>query len=145
MAAESSTTATATTEKTRGLAKQFVDYAESADFENAYRLLNHDGRFIMTGQTEVSGVYNGLDDIFARLAPKLTGFTVRPEIKVSEILVDGDKAFIRAMGVGAGAYGPYEQPYYGYFLRAEGEGLSEIIEYLDPVQLELSVFGKKLV
>jgi ketosteroid isomerase-like protein len=134
-----------TTEKTRALAKQFVDSVESADFEKAYRLLNHDGRFIMTGQTQVSGVYNGLDDIFARLAPKLAGFTERPEIKVSEIMVDGDKAFIRAVGVGAGQYGPYKQPYYGYFLRAEDDGLSEIIEYLDPVQLELAVFGKKLV
>ncbi|KAK5059841.1 hypothetical protein LTR84_009724 [Exophiala bonariae] len=133
------------TEATRNLAEKFVAYVESADFEKAYRLLNDDGKFIMTGQTKVSGVYNGLDDIFTRLAPQLAGFTQRPEIKVSEILVDGDKAFIRAVGVGAGQYGPYKQPYYGYFLRAEGDGLSEIVEYLDPVQLELAVFGKKLV
>lgn len=134
-----------TTEKTRALAEKFIAFAESAEFEKAYRLLNDDGKFIMTGQTQCSGVYNGLDDIFARLAPQLAGFTERPQIKASEILVDGDKAFIRAVGTGAGKYGPYKQPYYGYFLRAKGEGLSEIIEYLDPVQLELAVFGKKLV
>ena len=133
------------TEKTRELAKQFVGFVETMDFEKAYRLLNSDGRFILTGQTQASGVYNGLDDIFARLAPQLSGFTERPVIKVSNLVVDGDKAFIQAVGEGAGAYGPYKQPYYGYFLRAEGEGLAEIIEYLDPVQLEVAVFGKKLV
>lgn len=134
-----------TTEKTRVLANQFVHHVLNADFEKAYRLLNPNGRFILTGQTQASGVYIGLDDIFTRLAPHLSGFTERPEIKFSDIVVDGDKAFLRAVGVGAGAYGPYRQPYYGYFLRAEGEGLSEIIEYLDPVQLEVALFGKKLV
>lgn len=133
------------TEKTRSLANKFVEYVESANFEEAYRLLNQDGRFILTGQTAASGIYIGLDDIFTRLAPALTGFTERPEIKVSDVVVDKDKAFIRAIGVGEGTYGPYKQPYYGYFLRAEGEGLSEVIEYLDPVQLEVAVFGKKLV
>jgi hypothetical protein len=133
------------TERTQALAKQFVEYVETQEFEKAYRLLNSNGRFILTGQTKASGVYNGLDDIFARLAPALAGFTERPKIKVSDMVVDGDKVFIRAVGVGAGAFGPYEQPYYGYFLRAEGEGLAEIIEYLDPVQLEVAVFGKRLV
>lgn len=134
-----------TTENTRRLANQFVDHVQNADFEKAYRLLNPDGRFVLTGQTQASGVYIGLDDIFVRLSPHLSGFTERPEIKFSDIVVDGDKAFLRAVGVGAGSYGPYKQPYYGYFLRAEGDGLGEIIEYLDPVQLEVALFGKKLV
>jgi hypothetical protein len=134
-----------TTEKTRSLANKFVEYVESANFEEAYRLLNPDGRFILTGQTPASGMYIGLEDIFTRLAPALSGFTERPEIKISDVVVDKDKVFIRAVGEGVGTYGPYNQPYYGYFLRAEGEGLSEIIEYLDPVQLEVALFGKKLV
>lgn len=136
---------TTSTEKTRALANKFVEYVGSARFEEAYRLLNQDGRFILTGETPASGVYVGLDDIFNRLAPVLSGFTERPEIVFSDMVVDGDKAFLRAVGSGAGTYGPYKQPYYGYFLRAEGEGLSEIIEYLDPVQLEINLFGKKLV
>lgn len=84
----------------------------------------------MTGDTRPSGVHEGLEDIFTRLAPKLSGFTELPKIKVADILVDGDRAFVRAVGVGAGAYGPYHQPYYGYFLREQGDGLAEIIEYL---------------
>ncbi|AMK24361.1 MULTISPECIES: nuclear transport factor 2 family protein [unclassified Sphingobium] len=132
-------------EKTRALVRQFVDHLEAQRFEQAYRLLNRDGRFVMIGDTPASGVYEGLEDIFARLAPKLAGFTQLPMIKVSDILIDGDRAFIRAVGAGAGAYGPYHQPYYGYFLRVEGEGLAEIVEYLDTVQLEIALYGKKLV
>lgn len=132
-------------EKTRALVLQFVDHLEAQRFEQAYSLLNADGRFVLTGETPASGVYEGLDDIFGRLAPKLSGFTELPKIKVSDIVVDGDKAFVRAVGVGAGAYGPYKQPYYGYFLRVEGDGLAEIVEYLDTVQLEVALYGKKLV
>lgn len=134
-----------TTEHTRALANKFVDHVSAARFEEAYRLLNPDGKFILTGETKGSGVYVGLDDIFNRLAPVLSGFTERPKIVFSDVVVDGDKAFLRAVGEGAGTYGPYKQPYYGYFLRAEGEGLGEIIEFLDTVQLEIALFGNKLV
>lgn len=132
-------------DKTRALVAKFIDHLEAQRFEEAYRLLNPGGRFVMTGQTPASGTYEGLDDIFTRLAPKLSGFTELPKIKVSDIVIDGDKAFLRATGVGAGAYGRYEQPYYGYFLRVEGDGLSEIVEYLDTVQLEVALYGKALV
>lgn len=132
-------------EKTRALADRFVEYVSTARFEDAYRLLNQDGQFVLTGQTPASGVYKGLDDIFARLAPALSGYTERPKIVFSDILVDGDKAFLRASGIGKATYGVYEQPYYSYYLRAEGDGLSEIIEFFDPFQIEAAFYGKKLV
>lgn len=133
------------TEKTRVLANKFVDCVSTTRFEDAYRLLNPDGHFVLTGQTPASGVYKGLDDIFARLAPALSGYTERPTITFSDIIVDGDKAFLRASGIGRATYGVYKQPYYGYYLRAEGDGLAEIIEYFDPFQIESCFFGKKLV
>ncbi|KIV91945.1 hypothetical protein PV10_06432 [Exophiala mesophila] len=135
----------ASTEKTRALANKFVEYVTTTQFEEAYRLLNQDGQFILTGQTPASGVYKGLDDIFARLAPALSGYTERPTIRVSDVLVDGTQAFVRASGEGKATYGEYKQPYYGYYLRRDGEGLSEIIEFFDPLQIEIAFFNKKLV
>jgi hypothetical protein len=131
--------------KTRTLVDRFVDFVATQRFEDAYRLLNPGGRFILIGQTPASGVYIGIDDIFARLAPALSGFTERPKIEFSDIVIDGNTAFLRAVGKGAGTYGVYEQPYYGYFLRVEGDGLSEIVEYLDTVQLEVALYGKRFV
>lgn len=131
--------------KTRELVDRFIDSVETQRFDEAYNLLNADGRFVLTGKTEASGVYATRDEVFARLAPKLTGFTELPKIKVIDFLVDGDRAFLRAVGAGAGAFGPYEQPHYGYYLRVEGDGFAEIVEYLDTVELEVAVYGKKLV
>jgi hypothetical protein len=129
----------------RDLVDRFIEYVSSARFEDAYRLLNPDGQFVLTGQTPASGVYKGLDDIFARLAPALSGYTERPKIEFSDVLIEGNKAFLRASGVGRATYGPYIQPYYGYYLRADGDGLAEIIEFFDPFQIEAAFFGKKLV
>ncbi len=132
-------------EDARALVQLFVDYVGSGHFEDAYRLLKPHGRFILIGQTPASGVYEGVDDIFSRLAPKLSGFTQRPKITFSDIVFDGENAFLRASGRGMGTYGAYDQPYYGYFLRIEGDGLIEIVEYLDTVQLEFALYGQKLV
>lgn len=134
-----------TTEQTRVLVDKFVEYVSTARFEDAYRLLNQDGVFVLTGQTPASGIYKGLDDIFGRLQPVLSHYLERPTIQFTAVLVDGDKAFCRASGVGQATHGVYKQPYYGYYLRAEGEGLGEIIEFFDPFQIEKCFYGQKLV
>jgi len=109
-------------------------------------MLNPDSSYTLIGQTKISGTYHGPDDVFKRLAPLLSHFKVRPQMKFSEVLVDGDRAFLRASSTGGvGTYGPYEQPYYGFYLRVEGEGFAELVEYLDPTQLDVFLFGKKLV
>ena len=123
--------------------KHFLDHC--ARKPGVYRMLNADARYTLIGKTKASGIYIGPDDVFARLAPLLSNFTERPQMKFSHILVDGDQAFLRASGKGDGLYGPYEQPFYGFYFRVKGEGFAEMIEYLDPVQLEISLFGKKLV
>ncbi|GGJ53092.1 hypothetical protein CDQ92_11510 [Sphingopyxis bauzanensis] len=134
-----------TTEKTRALVDRFIEHNEAGRFEDCYRMLNVDGNYTLIGKTEASGVYYGPDDILTRLAPLLSNFTERPRMRVSHILVDGDQAFVRASGKGAGIHGPYEQPYYGFYFRAANEGFSELVEFLDPTELEISLFGKKLV
>jgi hypothetical protein len=131
-------------EKTRELAKFFVENVEAQTYEEVYAKLNPDGRFIMIGKTPASGVFLNRKDVFDRLAPLLANYKTRPTIRFSQVLVDGDQAFLRASGKGEGIYGVYEQPYYGYYFRVEGDGYAEIIEYLDTVQLEVALFGSKL-
>jgi hypothetical protein len=81
-----------------------------------------------------------------RLAPLLVHFTARPQMTFSEIMIDGYRAFLRASSTGgAGRYGPYAQPFYGFYLRVEGEGFAELVEFLDPLQLDVALFGKRLV
>ena len=73
-----------------------------------------------------------------KLSTSIVGF-----FTFSDIIIDGDRAFLRASGVGKATHGVYKQPYYGYYLRAEGDGLAEIIEYFDPFQIESCFFGKQ--
>lgn len=132
--------------KTRALVERFIELDTAERFEDCYRMLNPDGRFIFIGECAASGVYHGPDDLLARLAPLLGNYKVRPKMEFSEIMIDGNRAFLRASSTGGeGLHGPYAQPYYGFYLRVEGDGFSEIVEFLDPVQLEVSLFGKKLV
>jgi len=70
---------------------------------------------------------------------------VRPTITFSHVMVDGDQAFLRASGQGVGRYGPYSQPYYGYWFRAVDDGYADIIEFNDPTEMETQLFGKMLV
>lgn len=132
-------------EKTRALIEKFIEHNQAGRFEECYRMLNPDARYTLIGKTRASGTYIGPDDVFARLAPLLSNFTERPRMQFSHILVDGNQAFLRASGEGCGLYGRYEQPFYGFYFRVENGGFAEMIEYLDPLQLEISLFGKELV
>lgn len=132
--------------KTRALVERFIELDVAGRFEDCYRMLNPDAVYTLIGESPVSGTYYGPDDTMERLAPLLVHFTARPQMEFSEIMIDGNRAFLRASSTGgAGKYGPYAQPHYGFYLRVEGDGFAELVEFLDPVQLEVSLFGKKLV
>jgi hypothetical protein len=132
-------------ENTRALVQKFIEHIEAQQFDAAYRMLNPNGRFTLLGKTPASGTFNGIDEFLERLAPFVSNFKVWPSMRFSDTVVDGDKAFLRASGRGEGLFGPYEQPFYGFYIRVEGSGFAELIEFLDPTQLEIAVFGKKLV
>jgi len=107
--------------KTRALVERFVELDVAGRFEDCYRMLNPDARYTIIGESPVSGTYHGPDDVFARLAPLLAHFTIRPQMRFSEIMIDRDRAFLRASSSGgAGRFGPYAQPQYGFYLRVEG-------------------------
>ncbi|GAY22558.1 MULTISPECIES: nuclear transport factor 2 family protein [Sphingobium] len=132
--------------KTRALVDRFIERDVAGDFEACYRMLNADAVYTLIGESPVSGTYYGPDDTMERLAPLLVHFTVRPQMTFSEIMIDGYRAFLRASSTGgAGKYGPYAQPFYGFYLRVEGEGFAELVEFLDPLQLDVALFGKRLV
>lgn len=133
-------------EHTRALVRQFIDRMERNKAADAFGMLNPDGRITIIGKTEVSGTFTGPEALFAHLSRFESAVKTWPEYRFSAaVVVDGDQAFLRASGGGEGLYGAYEQPHYGYYMRVEGEGFAEIIEYMDPTQLELAFLGRKLV
>ncbi len=131
-------------EKTREIIQKFISHIETMQFAEAFSLLNDDGKYIVIGKTPVSGTYHGRKDLFERLLPALGSFTTPPKVKFADVAVDGNQGMLRASGAGVGPTGAYDQPYYVWAVRVEGEGFSEMIEFMDTVQLETALFGKVL-
>ena len=129
----------------REVVRRYIEHFENRRYGEALGMLKEDGRYILIGKTAASGVYNGRQDLFDRLIPLLGAFKEPPALKFSAEIVDGNRAAIRAGGVGLGPYGPYEQPYYVWLVEVDGEGFSEMIEFIDTVELETAIFGKTLV
>lgn len=130
---------------TRKIVQTFIDHIHASRFVEAFSMLNEDGKYTVIGTTPASGTYHGRADLFARLLPVLGTFKVPPTLKFGDVVVDGDKAALRASGAGVGPTGDYAQPYYVFFATVKGEGFAEIIEHLDTAMLETAAFGKKLV
>ena len=128
--------------KTRALIQKFIDHVTAFEFVEAFSLLNKDCRYIIIGKTPLSGVYIGPEEVFAKLLPVLGGFPTPPTLTFGDVIVDGDKGMIRASGKGVGPTGTYDQPYYAWYVRVEGDGFAEMIEFLDTAELMSAAYGK---
>jgi ketosteroid isomerase-like protein len=125
----------------RDVAKKFSSAIEAMDFPAAFSLLAEDGKYIVIGTTKVSRTYNGRADLFENLIPVLGTCLEPPVLTFEEPIVDGDRVVMLASGAGVGPTGPYDQPYYAFVARVEGDGFSEVIEFMDTKMLETAFFG----
>lgn len=132
---------------TRMLMEKFARLITEEEFYEAFSMLNEDGKYVIIGTSKASGVYNGRADFLDRITKVLSGFVVPPKVQFRQFIVDGDHGFLLGSGSegSKGVTGPYRQPYYGWYVRTEGDGFAEMIEFLDPNQLETALFGKRLV
>jgi hypothetical protein len=135
-------------EHVRAVAKKFMDFLEARQPLEAIGMLGETGRFIVIGNTPISGVYEGKTAFLALVTPVLSTLpaSAAPRMKFSETIVEGNRVVMLASGEGEGPGGtPYIQPYFCYVGRVEGDGFSEIIEFNDTVMVETALFGKKLI
>lgn len=130
---------------TRDTSVRFGQLIEEMRFIEAFSMLAADGRYIVPGTTPVSRIYAGRQDLLDNLVPVLSTFTVPPQLRFQQPIVDGDRAALIAGGSGTGPTGPYDQPYYAFVVTVRGDEFSKIIEFMDLTMLETAVFGKKLV
>jgi ketosteroid isomerase-like protein len=129
---------------TRKWVKHFIDNVMGQTYEEVLNKMTKDSYFVLLGNTPVSGKFSK-EECFTKMAPEYERYIVRPEIGFSHIMVDGDMALLRASGRGTAKYGPYTQPYYGYWFRATEEGYAEIIEWNDPIEMATKMYGTTLI
>ena len=130
---------------TRALVQTFIDHVANGRALEAFNMINEDGVYVLIGKTPLSGKYHGRKDVLERFLGPIATWPSPPSLTFGEVIVEGDKAAVRASGTGVGPTGPYRQPYYMFYIRVANGGFAEVIEYLDTVEVEEAAYGKKLV
>lgn len=130
---------------TRALVQTFIDHVANGRALDAFNMINEDGTYILIGETPLSGTYHGRKDVLERFLGPIATWPSPPALTFGDVIVEGDKAAIRASGGGIGPTGPYSQPHYMFYVRVANGGFAEVIEYLDTVAVEVAAYGKKLV
>ena len=131
---------------TYAVTRRFIELFEAKEVSKAYAMIGYRGRFILIGNTPVSGVFVGWHQFMERMGGVWKDLHSPSTTRFSEVIVDGDRVVMLASGEGYALEGrQYTQPYYAFVARVEGDGLAELIEFCDTVMIEQAYFGKKLV
>jgi len=131
---------------TREVAQRYIDLLCAGRIEDAFGVLAEDATYKIIGQTPLSAPMKGRKTVIDALVPALATFKEKLKLTYQDLIVDGDRAVILASGKAVGPLGlPYVQPNYALVLRIKGDYIVECIEFMDTVEVETKLAGKKLV
>lgn len=130
---------------TRETAQKYIDLLAAMKFVDAFEMLAPKGKYSIIGKTPLSRTYSR-DELLNVLVPGLSVFKQPPTLTFSDLIVDGNRAVALASGHGIGPTGlPYDQPNYAMVLRIENGAITEVVEFMDTVEVETQVFGRTFV
>jgi len=129
----------------RGVVEEYWRRLESGDVPGAMGLMAQDVTYRMTGKTPVSGTYHGMAEVNERLlAPvfsRIQGLSLVPD----EFIGEGDRVVVLAHGSAKTASGEDYVNEYAFVYGVEGGKIVSVAEYLDTVEVETKMFGKKII
>jgi ketosteroid isomerase-like protein len=129
---------------TRDVVKAYMDAMCKPDFEAAFAMFAPDGNYTIIGSSPVSKTFHGKEAITKELGGLLaTGFKSPPQLVCDELIVEGDRGVALAHGVAEATYGTYKQDHYAFVFRVKDGMIADKVEFLDPSQLDIAVFGRK--
>jgi ketosteroid isomerase-like protein len=130
---------------TRDVAQEYIDLLAGLRFAEAFEMLAPDAGYRIIGKTPLSNTFSKAD-LQKILVPALSKFKQPPTLTFHELIVDGNRAVALASGHGIGPTGlPYDQPHYAMVLRIEGGLITDVVEFMDTVEVETQIIGRKLV
>ena len=128
---------------TRETAQAFADHIAAMRFPDAFALLADNARYRIIGKTPLSLSYTK-DELLNVLVPGLASMKQPPTLTFSEIIVEGNRAVALAAGKGIGPTGlAYDQPHYAMVMRIENGQITEMIEFMDTVEVETKICGRE--
>ena len=130
---------------TREIAQRYIDFIAELKFSEAFGMLAPDAKYRIIGKTPFSKTYSKAD-LLNVLVPGLAQFKQPPTLTFQELIVEGIRAVALASGHGIGPTGlPYDQPHYAMVLRIEDGFVTEVVEFLDTVEIETQIIGRRFV
>lgn len=129
---------------TKAVAAEFFEKLSSGDFAGGFASLSDTATWTIIGSTAISKTFTK-STMLSELVPMLSTFKVPAQLDVDEIISENDRAVVLAHVQGVGPHAPYQQKTYCFVLRIKDTQICEIVEYLDTVEVEQAIFGRKLV
>ncbi len=130
---------------TRETAQKYIDFIAALKFAEAFEMLASDAKYRIIGKTPLSKTYSRAD-LLNVLVPALAEFKQPPTLTFQELIVEGNRAVALASGHGISPAGlPYDQPHYAMILRIENGAITGVVEFMDTVEIETQIIGRKFV
>lgn len=130
---------------TRETAQRYIDFLAAGKFAEAFAMVSADGEYRIIGRTPFSKCFSR-SELLEVLVPGLASMKQPLSLTFSELIVEGNRAVALASGHGIGPSGlPYEQRHYAMVLRIENGAITDVLEFMDTVEVETKFFGRSLV
>ncbi len=131
---------------TRATAQRYMDLLCAQKFSEAFDLLADDANYQIIGSTVISAPMKGRELIRSVLVGALSTLREPLRLQFKELIIDGNRVVGLASGEGVGPTGlPYRQPHYAMVLRIENGEIQDVVEFMDMVEVETVLLGKRLV
>ena len=129
----------------RAVVEEYWRRLGSGDVPGAMGLMAPDVTYVMTGKTPVSGTFHGMAEVSEKLLKpvfaRIEGLALVPD----EFIGEGDRVAVLAHGsANAVSGGRYENQYVFVYGVRDGR-IVAVAEYLDTVEVETKMFGKKII
>lgn len=129
---------------TREVVTAYMEAMARGDFPGAFAMFAEDGKYTIIGQSPISRTFNSREEINTELCDLLANrFKTTPQIFIEDYIIDGDRGVSLAHGIAEAKHGTYKQDHYAFYFRVRDGEVVEKIEFLDPSQLDIAVFGRR--
>jgi ketosteroid isomerase-like protein len=114
--------------------------------ESALEMLSPDVVWTTTGSTPLSGTYRGVAAFTEGLLVPFGELADGYKLVVDEIFGEDDRVVALAHGEGGSTRSgvPYHN-HYAFIMRVRGDRITEVVEYMDTVMVETTLYGRRLV
>lgn len=130
---------------TQTVIEEYMQKMHVGDFVGAFQMFASDGKYTIIGDTPISRTFVGPTEICSVLVPLLAKrFKGLPVIHLKEVIVDGERGVALGHGSAPAIYGTYDQKHYAFVFQVRGERVQDLVEFMDPMQLHVKVFGQTL-